>query len=194
MWRRHSEEFTSGITLQEFLPFFHTLFEHQLKTTTSVSLFRTVLPYAVEKVALSAASPDEKSDCTGTQELNVLINLIIRQVCTLEGMVHWPTNALNFIKILSSVIKDEMKRLEDPRLGAERITASKKKIVKKISAKLEYIIQVLEELADLKRNHSIRILFQDYTMVLVSLFFWLFYLFRIHKQIFNCCNCNKCIE
>lgn len=165
VWKRHCDEFIPVIGLQEFLPYFNVLFDHQLKSSESVSLLKTILPFAVEKVARSALADTEGSS-REVKELDVLILIINRQVGTLESKIEWPVNALRFIKELSSVVKNEITRLNESRFEHDKIfLKEKKRIVAQIKVKLDHLEQILDELAELKKNHSIRILFHDYTTV-----------------------------
>lgn len=165
VWKRHCDEFIPIIGLEEFLPYFNVLFDHQLKSSESVSLLKTILPFAVEKVARSSLAGSEVPN-TELKELDILILIINRQVSTLESTIEWPVNALQFIKELSAVVKDEIKRLNESRFEHDkRFLMEKKRIVVQIKEKLDRLDQILDELAELKKNHSIRIPFHDYTSV-----------------------------
>ncbi|ODM96452.1 Kinetochore-associated protein 1, partial [Orchesella cincta] len=164
IWRRHSEEFVPSITLAEFLPFFNSLFEHQLQTRNSVQLLKTILPFAVGKVAKSTLNDQLKESANvGTKELNVLLSLILRQVSKMETHVSWPSNALSFVKVLSSVIKDQIKYCGGSEGSELESPETIKLIMQKISTNLDHLEVVLGELADLKSRHSIRIAFQEYS-------------------------------
>lgn len=152
----------------DFLPFFNVLFDHQLRTCESVSLFKTILPFAVGKVVQSDSANEDASPTEVSVELDVLFGIIQRQVSTLESKIDWPMNALKFIKVLSAVIKEEIKRLEISRNEQAILLKKKKLIVEQLSAQLDRLEQILEELAELKKNHSIRILFHDYTNVSIK--------------------------
>ncbi len=141
------------------------LFDHQLNSPESVSLLKTILPFAVEKVARSALA-DDRVPNTEVKELDILILIINRQVSTLEGKIEWPVNALRFIKELSAVVKDEIKRLNESLIEHDkRFLMEKKRIVEQIKEKLDRLEKILDELAELKKNHSIIIPFHDYITV-----------------------------
>ncbi|CAL8075127.1 unnamed protein product [Orchesella dallaii] len=163
IWRRHSEEFVPVVTLSDFLPFFGSLFEHQLKTPDSVQLLKTILPFAVSKVAQSILN-DQINEMTnaGTKELHVLLSIILRQVSKMETHSSWPSNALSFVNVLSSVIKGQIKHCEDPEGTELESPEIKRLIMQKISTNLDQLEVILGELADLKSSHSIRIAFDEY--------------------------------
>lgn len=148
----------------ELLPFFSVLFDHQLRSRESVSLMSTILPFAIEKVVAASRNPGEEN-LSEMPQLKHLIDSIKQQVLTLESTVEWPMNALKFIREFSSVIKVERKRLDTLLCEPELIWQMKKDIVDFIGHQLAHVEQILTELAELKRNHSIRIHFDDYTKV-----------------------------
>jgi len=151
--------------LAEFLPFFSSLFEHQLISQASIQLLNTILPFAVGKVAKSILNDKVKvGSNAGMKELNVLLSIILRQVSKMEAHNSWPLNALSFVKVLSSVIKGPISYCGESE-GTEMESEVRKEIMHKISRNLDDLKIVLGELADLKSRHSIRIAFQEYSKV-----------------------------
>jgi hypothetical protein len=97
--------------------------------------------------------------------VTVLIDIVKRQLCSLEREMTWPVGAVGFSKIVINVVKDELENLKNVRNRHELRIVTQTLICKEILDRMEILLQNLLELGNLKQNHSIRIPFQRYIEV-----------------------------
>lgn len=172
VWRRHFDEFIPLLKLDDFGPFFFALFSQKLSSPPAISLTKCILPFAVEKCAETGSSatdtPNQSYDSSFLNpfqlgKVGLLLNIVKRQVCSLEREMSWPEGAKTFCGVVISIVKEAMGGL-DTGLGS-REGNLRKEICLEILDRLETIVQNLVELGQLRTNHSIRIPFTQYMEV-----------------------------
>ncbi len=111
----------------------------------------------------SSSSPALRNNTLNDVQLkkvDILVNIAIRQVCSLERERAWPLEAITFSKIVIEIIKEIKESLKNSR---EEATAKVQIVIcSEILKRMEIIVQNLLELGDLRKHHSIRIPFQQY--------------------------------
>lgn len=145
------------------MPFFKKLFWQRLCSDKELSLLKTIFPFALEK-CVSEAAAESQSRVSG------LLLLVTNQVRALEGETQWPDEAMRFISILLAVVEEEWLKLQEQMDEAEEpVIYQRISICKDILQRLEAILQALRELKQLKYGHKIRMHFDKYITVIITL-------------------------